>query len=277
MQKIKIAHSPDTDDIFMFYGIENGLISAPDLEFETHADDIETLNHQAKEEIYDITAISIHAYAYLADKYAILSSGASMAEQDWGPLLIAKEGTSISSLKGKTIAIPGEWTTANLLLKFMIPEFNPLVKKPEEIIGAVESGEAEAGLLIHEGQIHQREHGVEVIAKVIDQWRSMAGDLPLPLGASAVKKSLGQDMMQRLSDMQKESIEIGMKNFEDAKAYTMKRNPVLSSENCDEYLSWYVNDRTLDYGDEGRKALNLLFKKAFEHDFIPHPIEIEII
>lgn len=276
-QKIKIAHSPDTDDIFMFAALKTGKLTHPEFEFEIISEDIETLNQKAHEEIYDITAISIHAYAHLADKYALLSSGASMAEKDWGPILVAKENFLLSDLKNKKIAVPGKETTAYLFLKMMLPHFEPLVLRPEKILNAVRSNQVQAGLLIHEGQIQYQEFGFFCIAKIIDTWRKIAKDLPLPLGGSAIKKSLGQNVMKKLSDLQRQSIDYGHENFAATKKYVMGVNPVLKSGDVDRYLSWYVNDRTLNFGEEGKKALEILFQTAFAKGLLPKLVDIEIV
>jgi 1,4-dihydroxy-6-naphthoate synthase len=252
MQKclIRIAHSPDTDDIFMFYALKTGKIIPPDFEFEIVGDDIEALNRMASDEVYDITAISMHAYAHLSSKYALLSSGASMAEQGYGPVVVAKDG-ALGDFNGKVIGVPGELTTAFLLLKMAMPEFNYIVLKPVAILEALLRGEIDAGLIIHEGQIQYSALGLKIVHRVMDTWRELAGELPLPLGGSAVKKSLGETLMRELSDLQKSSIEYGLAHREDAIAYCHKVNPVLSRTDMDRYLNWYVNRRTLDIGAEG--------------------------
>lgn len=274
---ISIAHSPDTDDIFMFYALKTGKINDPDFDFDFVSADIETLNRLALTEKYDITALSMHAWAHASDKYAILSSGASLAEKDWGPSVVAKKQIPLASLAGKKIAIPGEWTTASLVLRMMLPEFVPVVMKPEEILPAVKNGLVEAGLLIHEGQILYRDFGLNIITRLIDYWRGLAGGLPLPLGISAVKKSLGAKVMQRLSALQKKSILYALQHFEDAKKYLMGVNPVLSEKDVDRYLSWYVNQRTVDLGESGREAMELLFQMALEKKMISKAVKIEIV
>lgn len=273
---IRIAHSPDTDDIFMFYALKTGKIAHPDFDFEIVAEDIEALNRMAADEIYDITAVSMHAYARLSDKYALLASGASMAEKDYGPVVIAKDG-DFGNLKDKVIGVPGELTTAFLLLKMALPDFNYVVLKPVAILEALLRGEIDAGLIIHEGQIQYRELGLKIIHRVMDTWHRLAGELPLPLGGSAVKKSLGPDLMRELSTLQKSSIEYGLAHREDAIAYCHKVNPVLTREDMDRYLNWYVNRRTLDIGDEGSAALEILYREAHVRKLLPADIKIEIV
>lgn len=275
-RRIRIAHSPDTDDIFMFYALKTGKIVHPDFEFEIVGDDIEALNRMASDEVYDITAISMHAYARLSSKYALLSSGASMAEKDYGPVVVAKDG-EIGDLKGKVIGVPGELTTAFLLLKMAVPEFNYVVLKPTTILESLIRGEIDAGLIIHEGQIQYRELGLKIVHRVMDTWRKLAGELPLPLGGSAIKKSLGETLIRTLSDLQKESIAYGLSHRDDAIAYCHKVNPVLSRADMDRYLNWYVNRRTLDIGDEGRVALEILYREAFDRKLLPDTIKIEIV
>lgn len=274
---IRIAHSPDTDDIFMFYALCTKLITHPDYEFEISAHNIDKLNHVAHEEIYDITAVSIHAFAHLQDKYALLSSGASMAEKNYGPMLVAKHEYELKDLQNKKIAVPGETTTAFLLLKMALPDFHYVVMPPEKILDAIANNEITAGLLIHEGQIQFNNYGFKVIHRVLNTWRSLAGYLPLPLGGSAVKKSLGEKVMKDLSELQKKSIRYGLEHHVEAREYCLKLNPVLSEVDADRYLSWYVNDRTLDFGEDGRKALKVLFDAAFKQRLIPNPVSVDLI
>lgn len=274
---ISIAHSPDTDDLFMFYALQTGKITDPDFDFVIESRHVETLNHLAVEQKHDITALSLHAWAHVADKYAILSSGASMAEKSWGPGVVAREPRSLASLFKKKIAVPGLWTTAVLVLKMMLPDFEAIPMLPEKILPAVKNGDVDAGLLIHEGQIQYRDFGLHVVSRVIDYWKSIAGDLPLPLGISAVKKSLGIKVMQRLSSLQKASILYGLDHFDEAKKHVMTLNPVLSETDVDRYLSWYVNERTVDLGEEGLRAMALLFQTACEKKLLPRMAEIAVV
>lgn len=276
-RKITIAHSPDTDDIFMFHALKSGLVSDPDFEFEITSSDVETLNQLASTQKYDITALSVHAYAHVTDKYALLASGASMAEKDWGPSVVARELQLLTFFSGKKIAVPGLLTTAVLILKMMLPDFTAIPMLPEKILPAVKNGEVDAGLLIHEGQIQYTDFGLHRVAQVIDHWKKTAGDLPLPLGVSAVKKSLGPETMQRLADLQKQSIQYGLAHFDATKHAVMRINPVLASKDVDRYLAWYVNGRTLDIGPDGRKALEILFKIAVDKKLLDNTVQISIL
>lgn len=274
---IKIAHSPDSDDAFMFYALKNGKIVAPNYDFDIERRDIEELNHLAKDEVYDITAISIHAYAHLTDHYALTSSGASMAEKDYGPLVVSKNNYSPQDLKKLTVAVPGEWTTAFLMLKLIEPEFNHIVVPFEEIMDVVNNGDADAGLIIHEGQLQYEKMGFKKILCLIDNWKALAGDLPLPLGGNAIKKRLGYDTMKELSTLQKESILYAMENPQEARNEALQFKRDLTKEEADKYLSWYANERTVDMGEDGVKAIELLFNMAYENKLIPKKINLEII
>lgn len=275
-EKIKIAHSPDTDDIFMFFALKEGKVTHPNFEFEITAEDIGILNQDANLEKYDITALSFHAYAHLTMQYALTSSGASMAEKDYGPMVVSKTSQTLSELSGKTIAVPGTTTTAFLLLKMALPEFEAKPMPANQIVNAVVTGEVAAGLVIHEAQIHYQQSDLQIIHNVIHTWKSFAGDLPLPLGCSAVKKSLGQEKMQALADLQKQSIEYAFAHRDAALDYARKAAPELSREEADRYLSWYANSRTLALQDEEQQAIRLLFDTAFEKGLLPKKIALEI-
>ena len=277
MKKIKIAHSPDTDDIFMFYALKESLIPKPDWDFEFVAEDIGILNNQAKDEIYDITALSFHAYAHVSDQYAILSSGASLAEKEYGPLIVTTQPKNLADLTNKKIAVPGLLTTATLLLRMMLPQFTPVPMPANAILDAVCQSQVDAGLIIHEGQIHYQNRGLHIAGRVIEYWKSFAGSLPLPLGLSAVKKSLGQEQMQSLARLQKQSIQYAFDHRTEALAYARLAAPELSLAEADHYLEWYANKRTLNLGTEERLAMLTLFNTAFAKGLIPKQVKIEII
>jgi 1,4-dihydroxy-6-naphthoate synthase len=277
IRTVTIAHSPDTDDLFMFWALQTGRVTHPDYRFDITPHDIEELNRAAVTGVYDVTALSIHAYARLSGRYALTSSGASMAEKDYGPIVVARKPYSLADLRGKTIAVPGEWTTAFLLLKMALPEFHATVMTPVEILKTVADGSVEAGLIIHEGQIQFQSLGLNVVHRVIDTWRSIAGDLPLPLGGSAVKKSLGIKTMRELSALQKRSILCAKEHATEARDWCLAANPALTPEDADRYLGWYVNDRTLDFGEDGREALRLLYDSATARGLLPRIDVIEII
>lgn len=276
-QLIKIAHSPDSDDAFMFWALQNGKLYSEKYEFEIVRRDIEELNHEALKETYDITAVSMHAYAYVADKYALLSSGASMAEKDYGPMVVSKQNHSRKDLKKITVAVPGEWTTAFLVLKMIEPKIQHKVLPFEEIMPAVLEGRVDAGLIIHEGQLEYERLGLKKIVSLIEYWKEKARELPLPLGGNAVKKSLGPQVMKELSDLQRQSIQCAMDHFIEARDYAVQFKRDISREEADLYLSWYANDRTLDMGDAGREAISLLFKLAIDQGLINNIFTIDIV
>lgn len=272
---IRIAHSPDSDDAFMFYGLATHQVDEEGLEFEHILRDIETLNRAATEGTYEISAVSIHAYAFLADKYALLGSGASMGEQ-YGPMVVSKEKFDLSELKNKKVAIPGTMTSAFLTLKIIEPDFEYVVVPFDEIIDEVQKGTVDAGLIIHEGQLQYQDMGLELILD-LGKWWYEKYQLPLPLGGNAVRKDLGMDMMKKLARIQKESIAYGLKHRDEGIDYAMKYARDLPREKADQFVGMYVNERTLDYGPDGKKAVQLLLDLAHEKKIIPHKVEVEFI
>jgi len=261
----------------MFYALKNGKVTSPDFEFEIERRDIEELNHVAQDGYYDITAISIHAYAHLSDRYALTSSGASMAENDYGPMIVAKKAYTKEDLKDLTIAIPGEWTTAFLVLKLIEPGIKHIAVPFDQIMDMVNNGDADAGLIIHEGQLQFEKMGFKQVMCLIDEWKTLAGDLPLPLGGNAIKKSLGLDTIKELSKIQKQSIIYATEHADEARDYALQFKRDLSLKDADKYLGWYANSRTVDMGEDGVQAIELLFNLAFENGLIPNKINLEII
>jgi len=295
MKKIHIAHSPDSDDAFMFYGLATHKVDGEGLEFEHILQDIETLNRRALEGTYEISAVSIHAYAYLADKYALLGSGASMGEQ-YGPMVIAKEKFSLSELKSKKIAVPGTLTSAFLILELLLnakgvpsplereggrrpgegESFEYVVVPFDQIIDEVKKGTVDAGLIIHEGQLQYEEMGLHLIVD-LGKWWFEKYQLPLPLGGNAVRRDLGTEMMKKLARIQKASIAYGLNHRKDALEHAMQYARDLTTENADKFVGMYVNERTLDYGEDGKKAVRLLLDLAHEKKLIPHKVNVEFI
>lgn len=270
---IRIAHSPDSDDAFMFYALATQKLTSDKYDFIVERRDIQELNQAAFDEVYDITAISIHAYAHLADKYALTASGTSMAEKDYGPMLVAKSALPITELKHKRIAVPGAHTTAFLMLKLLEPAIKPVFMHFEKILPAVLANEVDAGLLIHEGQLQYAQLGLTKIIGLNEVWRSISPTLPLPLGGNAVRRSLGMELMTELSQWQKRSIDYATKHFAEARDYAMQFKRDLTTEEADRYLGWYANERTLDMGTEGREAIQLLFATAKQRgvlDWVPN-------
>lgn len=279
-QKIKIAHSPDSDDAFMFYALKHGKITSDKYDFEIERRDIEELNQLAQDEVYDITALSMHAYAHVCAKYVLTKSGASMAEKNYGPMVIVRDDSKIintNELAHKKIAVPGLWTTACLVLKMMAANVEVVPMSFDQIMGAVTAHKVDAGLIIHEGQLVYEKQGFKKVAGLIDYWKNLAGTLPLPLGGSAVKKSLGEKVMRELSALQAQSIAYAMAHPQEARDYALTFKRDLNAAQADQYLGWYANERTLDMGEEGKKAIELLFLTAYDSKLLKHRIEVEIL
>lgn len=272
-REITLGHSPDPDDAFMFYALAADKMDTEGLDFRHIIEDIETLNHRAMNAELDVTAISIHAYAYVLDQYALLTSGASMGD-NYGPLVIAREPMSIEQLSTATIAIPGEMTTAYLALRLRLGNPEITVIPFDRIMDAVERGDADAGLLIHEGQLTYGSRGFHKIIDLGEWWKEETG-LPLPLGGNAIKKSLGPEMIGKVSRLLRESIEYGLAHRSDAVRHSMAYGRGMAQELTDRFVGMYVNDYTIDYGEQGREAVRLLLKRAHEAGIIPRPVELE--
>ena len=272
-REITLGHSPDPDDAFMFYALATDNMETGDLRFRHIIQDIETLNHRALKAELDVTAISIHTYAYVLDNYALLTSGASMGD-NYGPLIIAKTPLTVDEVITKTIAIPGEMTTAALVLRLCLGEVKTTVIPFDKIMDAVENGEVEAGLLIHEGQLTYTARGFHKVIDLGEWWMQETG-LPLPLGGNAIKKSLGEETIQRVSQLLRESIEYGLANRQVAVRHSMKYGRGMEENLTDQFVGMYVNDYTIDYGEKGRQAVRLLLKRAHEAGIIPSPVQLE--
>ncbi len=275
MREITVAHSPDSDDAFMFYALANNKIDTGDLKFVNILSDIETLNQKAFEGVYDVTAISFHAYAYVSDKYILLPCGASMGV-GYGPILVAKKKFDMSELKNLTVGVPGILTSAFLVLKIFEPNLNYKVIQFDKIIEAVVNGEVDAGLLIHEGQLTYSNFGLE---KVFDfgKWWSKETGLPLPLGGNAIKRELGEDLIKRVARYLRDSIKYAIDNKDEALEYALQFARGMSIELADEFVRMYVNELTLDYGEDGRKAVELFLDMGFEKGVIPKKVKVEFV
>jgi 1,4-dihydroxy-6-naphthoate synthase len=274
-QLIRLGHSPDPDDAFMFYALAKDMIPTDGFRFEHELNDIETLNRWAVEGRLEVTAISVHAYAYLADKYRLLPHGASMGEQ-YGPIVVSREPMSVADLAGKTIAVPGLWTSAYLELQLAIGKVaNPIIVPFDEILNTVERGEADAGLVIHEGQLTYQKQGLQLVLDLGEWWHELTGGLPLPLGANAVRRDLGEETMVRLSKVLYESIKFGLDHRADALDYAGGFGRGLNDDLTDRFVGMYVNDRTLDYGDEGRAAVAELLDRAAAAKLIPAAVPVD--
>jgi len=271
--EIRVAHSPDSDDAFMFYALAKGKVRTGKFHFSHTLQDIETLNRKALTGEYEVTAISFHAYVYIADKYVLLPSGASMGDR-YGPMVVARDPWNQDDLRGKKIAIPGTMTSAYLTLKLFQPDFEPVVIPFDQIMGAVKSGTVEAGLLIHEGQLTYSSHHLHKIVDLGEWWNKITG-LPLPLGGNVVRRDLGKEDIQEISRLLKESIQYALTHREEALQYAMQFARDLDVKTADRFVGMYVNERTLDYGAEGRRAVQLLFDRAHEAKLIPARILAE--
>jgi 1,4-dihydroxy-6-naphthoate synthase len=271
--EITLGHSPDPDDAFMFYALAADKIDTGGLAFQHIIQDIETLNRRAMNAELDVTAVSIHAYAYVLDQYALLTSGASMGD-DYGPLVISRAPMGVDQLRNVTIAVPGMMTTAYLALRLCVGDVKTVVIPFDQIMDAVERGDAEAGLLIHEGQLTYAARGFN---KVIDlgEWWMSETRLPLPLGGNAIKKSLGPELIERVSNLLRQSIEYGLQNREVAVRHSMKYGRGMAESLTDKFVGMYVNDYTIDYGEKGRSAVKLLLERAHDAGIIPRPVRLE--
>ena len=271
--EIRIAHSPDSDDAFMFYALAKDKLPTGKFHFTHTLQDIETLNRKALRGEYEITAVSFHAYVYIADQYILLPSGASMGDR-YGPMVVARDAMSPEELCGKKIAVPGTMTTAYLVLKLFQPDFEAVVVPFDQIMEAVKHGSVDAGLLIHEGQLTYASHQLH---KIMDfgEWWDQHTELPLPLGGNVIRRDLGKDDIAEISRLLKESIQYSLDHRDAALDYAMQYARDLDVETADRFVGMYVNERTLDYGADGRRAVQLLFDRAFEAGLIPKRIQAE--
>jgi len=273
--EIRVAHSPDSDDAFMFCALATGKLDTGNFRFTHTLEDIESLNQKALRGVYEVTAVSIHAYAYISRRYALLSSGASMGDR-YGPIVVAREAGTPAALRGKKIAVPGLMTTAFLTLKLFQPDFQPVVIPFDQIISAVLQGRADAGLLIHEGQLTYAREGLHKVIDMGEWWHALTG-LPLPLGGNAIRRDLGEDGMKKVARLLKESIQYALDHRQEALEYALKYARDLDSAQADRFVGMYVNMRTLDYGEEGRRAVALLLDRACEAGIIPTRVLVDFV
>ncbi len=273
VREIKIAHSPDSDDAFMFYGMATNKIRVPGLKFTHELCDIETLNRRAMDGVYDVTAISFHAYPYLQDKYALMPSGGSVGE-GYGPMIVSTKPYSPDEIKKVKIAVPGTMTTAYLSLKLFAPTIETEVVPFDQIIPQVLQGKYEAGLIIHEGQLTYAKSGLHKVVDMGKWWRDMTG-LPLPLGGNAIKRDLGADLMAKVCRALKDSIQHALDHREQALQYAMQFARDLEPAQADKFVGMYVNERTLDYGADGREAVARLLDMGYKSGVVPHRAKID--
>ncbi len=275
---IHVAHSPDSDDAFMFYALAEGKIDTGNLRYVHELSDIESLNRRALDGSLEVTAVSIHAYAYLADKYALLNSGSSMGDK-YGPRLVSTKPAPAdprAASKGKRIAIPGKLTTAFLALKLYQPDFEPVVTPFDQIEDAVLAGKVDLGLLIHEGQLTYQDQGLHLWADMGEWWFQDTG-LPLPLGGNVVRRDLGPEIVAQVARDLKASIVYALEHRSPALAHAKQYNRGIGDERTDTFVGMYVNEWTVDYGDRGREAVRQLLKRGHEAGIIPHPVQVEFV
>jgi 1,4-dihydroxy-6-naphthoate synthase len=272
---LKLAHSPDSDDAFMFYALATKKISTGNLKFSHVLEDIETLNQKAREGVYDVTALSFHAYPFVAERYILLPSGASFGDR-YGPVVVARGPLGPDGLRGKRVAVPGRMTTAYLTLQLYEPQIEAQFLPFDRILDSVIKGEVDAGVVIHEGQLTYASEGLTKVVDLGEWWHQQTG-LPLPLGGNAVRRSHGLKTLQQISKLLRESIEYSMNHREEALAYALQFARGLNSSTADRFVSMYVNEWTLDYGERGREAVQTLLDRGFEKGLIPQPVKAEFV
>ena len=272
---IHVAHSPDSDDAFMFFALATDRIETEGLEYVHELQDIETLNQRALRGELEVTAVSIHAYAHLTERYALLPHGASMGDR-YGPRLVARSPVSIDALAGKRIAIPGLLTSAYLALRLRLADFVPVVTPFDDIERAVASGNVEAGLIIHEGQLTYADSGLHLVTDLGEWWFEETG-LPLPLGGNVVRKDLGAPLIARISRHLRASIAYGLQHRTEALDHAMQYARGLERHRADTFVGMYVNDWTLDYGERGRAAVRAFLARGAAAGLIPHTVDVEFV
>lgn len=272
-QTITVAHSPDSDDAFMFYGLATNKLDTGNLSFTHVLKDIQTLNEEAFRGTYDVSAISFHAYAYIADKYVLLPHGASIGD-NYGPVLVSRELTKAEDIPRLRIAVPGILTSAFLALKIFNTDFEYEVVPFDKIIEAVQSGRCDAGLLIHEGQLFYESLGLHKILDLGEWWHEKTG-LPLPMGGNVIRRDLGAEIIQQVSDCLRDSIRYSLANREDALEYAMQFARDMDPNLADRFVAMWVNDLTLDYTERGREAVRRILAEGFERGIIPNSVVVE--
>ena len=279
-QLIRVGHSPDPDDAFMFHALANGKIDTGDFEFRHELVDIETLNRRAFAAELELTAVSLHAYAHLTDHYLLCPCGASMGDR-YGPMVVAKQPYSLAELKGLTIAVPGTLTTAYLALRLCLGEVRHVVVPFDQILDAVAAGQwngepIQAGLIIHEGQLTYGNRGFHLAVDLGVWWHEQTG-LPLPLGANAIRRDLGPAAIREVNRLLKESIRYGLEHRAEALQYALQFGRDLDRAQADRFVGMYVNDWTLDFGPRGREAVRRLLAEGFRAGVIPRQVEPEFV
>ncbi len=273
---IRVGHSPDSDDAFMFYALTHDKIDTGGLQFVHQLEDIETLNRRALSGELEVSAVSIHAFAHLADRYALLASGSSMGDR-YGPTLITRQPRILEDLKGRTIAIPGKLTTAYLTLQLCLGKDTPVAVMPfDKILPAVASGDVEAGLIIHEGQLYYGDKGLHKVVDLGQWWFEQTG-LPLPLGGNVVRRDLGDELVLKIARLLRESIVYALEHRQEALDYALQYARDLDPGLADRFVGMYVNDWTVDYGPKGREAVRTLLNRAAEAGLVERPVAVEFV
>ena len=276
IQEIKIAHSPDSDDAFMFYGLATNKVRVPGYKFTHVLTDIETLNQRAiHDPYYDVTAISFHAYPYLQKEYAIMACGGSVGD-GYGPMIVAPKKYSLDEVKRVRIAVPGTLTTAYLSLKLFAPEVETVTVPFDQIIPAVVAGQYDAGLIIHEGQLTYQTNGLHKVLDMGQWWREQTG-LPLPLGGNAIRRSLGAETMRVTTQALRDSIQHALDHRAEALEYAMQFARDLDTTLANRFVGMYVNERTLNYGDDGREGIRKLLGMGYEKGVIPMESHVDFV
>jgi 1,4-dihydroxy-6-naphthoate synthase len=273
--ELRLAHSPDSDDAFMFYALATGKVRLPGVKFTHVLSDIESLNHAAREERYDITAVSFYGYAFVADKYVLLDCGASFGE-GYGPIVVSARPLKKSDLAGRKIAVPGTLTTSYLALKIFEPNVETVTIPFDKILDAVAAREVEAGLLIHEGQLLFSQAGLHRVVDLGQWWQETTG-LPLPLGANAIRRSLGRQLGKQVARVIRESVSYGLEHREAALNYAMQFARDMDPSLADKFIGMYVNRWTLDYGEEGRRAVRELLSRGAQAALVPSSHTVEFL
>jgi 1,4-dihydroxy-6-naphthoate synthase len=271
--KVTVAHSPDSDDAFMHYGIAAGKVDTGGIEFDHLLADIETLNRAAFEGRYEVSAVSFHAYAHLTDKYLLLPHGSSMGDR-YGPVLVTRKDGPTST-QGIAVAVPGTLTTAFLALRIYDPGIEYVVMPFDQIQEQVRDGQVAAGLLIHEGQLTYEDDGLRKIVDLGEWWAERTGGLPLPLGGNVIRRDLGPEMVATVSRILRESIAYALQHRDEALDYALQFGRGLDRTKADRFVGMYVNDLTLEYGDRGRRAVQRLMDEAWTNRLIPKPVQVE--
>ena len=275
VRDISVAHSPDSDDAFMFYGLATNKVRVPGLKFNHTLTDIETLNRKAMDGVYDVTAISFHAYPYIQDNYALMPCGGSVGEK-YGPMVVAPRAFGLEELKRTKVAVPGTLTTAYLTLKLFAPKIETVVVPFDQIIPQVVAGKYEAGLIIHEGQLTYESSGLHRILDLGRWWADLTG-LPLPLGGNAIRRELGAKLIASVTKALRDSIQYALDHREEALSYAMQFARNLDHQMADRFVGMYVNARTLDYGDDGKEAVEKLLGMGYRAGIIPHKPQVEFV